>query len=81
MGVRHDGSWVKQERMNRISHYILNQFKASNRINLNKLRAWVEINIGLTPRRAEEYIATISLAYDWLIKDGLLIKPETTGLV
>lgn len=71
--VRKDGSYVKTERMRLIAAYTTRFLQNGGKININKLKAWIEVNIGLSPIKAGEYIDTLVSAYDWEIVDGCLI--------
>lgn len=75
MSLRKDGGWVKQERMNRITIKITKDLKAGGRIKVDKLVAWIELNIGLTKDKARAYVETIALGYDYIITDGYLTIP------
>ena len=70
--VKHDGSFTKTQRMSRIAAYVAPKLAEGATINIEKLIAWIEINIGLTRKRAEEYLNTLASAYDWNVKDGFL---------
>lgn len=73
--VRNDASTTKMERQIMIAKKIAATFNANPKdpIFLRKLVIWVEMSIGLTRRRAEEYIAVVVDSHDdWVIEDGAL---------
>ena len=71
--VRHDGSFVRLERMTQIAKQIAKCFPTP--VDYHKMVLWVEMNIGLTADKASEYIEKICETHDWVIEDGQ-IKPE-----
>lgn len=66
--MRRDGSFVKSERLKIISKQIKQELP--NPVDLKKLRLWIEINIGLTPEKAESYISVVVEANGWVVNDG-----------
>lgn len=68
--MRSDSAKLKQDRLRQIAAFISKQ-PVSN-ISVEKLVAWIEVNIGLTAKKANEYIRTLALAYDWSLDDQWL---------
>lgn len=71
--VRHNGSFVRLERMTQIAKQIASQFPAP--VDYHKLVLWIELNIGLTADKASEYIEKICEGHGWVVEDGK-IRPE-----
>ena len=67
-----DGSFTKTQRMKTIAKYIAPILGEGKKINIRKLVAWIEVNIGLTKKNAGSYIDTLIAAYDWETKDGYI---------
>lgn len=74
--VRHDGSFVKVERMVQIAKKIATGLSGPEHvISHEKLILWIELNIGLSPEKAEAYVKKICDGHGWVIEDDA-IKPE-----
>jgi hypothetical protein len=69
--MRRDGSFVKVERINQIRREIAKNLP--NPVDLEKLRIWVECNIGLSKQKAEEYIDIVVSSAGWIIVDGKIV--------
>lgn len=69
--VRRDGAFIKTERVRRIGKEIAKH--SPKAMSLDRLMAWVEMEIGLTRKRAEEYILLACLAHGWVIEDGMVV--------
>jgi len=72
MRERRDGGWVKQQRMNLIAAKISKALNEGAIVDLEKTVAWIEINIGLTEKRALSYIEKLAISFDWKIENGLI---------
>jgi hypothetical protein len=71
--VRRDGSYVKVERLKQIGKEIARYFPEP--VDYHKMVLWVEMNIGLSPVKAVEYIDKVIEAHGWIVEDGK-IKPS-----
>ena len=70
--VRRDGSFTKTQRLNKIAAHVAPKLSEGEKVNISKLILWIEMTIGLTKKRAGEYINILAGAYDWEVKDGCL---------
>jgi len=73
--VRRDGAFVKTERIKTITRQIARSFPGE--IDIEKMIIWIEVNIGLSPGRAREYIEKACIVQDWNILEGqIVVKNE-----
>jgi hypothetical protein len=69
--MRKDGSFIKVERLYEIKKAIIKGLP--NPVDIDKLKLWVEMNIGLTPERAQDYIEKVVAASGWVIFEGKIL--------
>lgn len=69
--MRKDGSFVKVERLSQIRKEIASQFPEP--VLFEKLKLWVECNIGLSEEKAGEYIEKAVASAGWFIIDGKIL--------
>lgn len=70
MSVRRDGSFIRSQRLIQIGKRIavgLSEFKT---VDVEQLILWIQMNLGLTEKRASEYVAVVVKAKGWVLKDG-----------
>jgi hypothetical protein len=74
--LRKDGAYVKKSRINTIAVYISNHKPVA----LKTVVLFAELQIGLSEKRAREYIDKICEAYGYEIKDNVIkaIKNESS---
>jgi len=70
--VRRDGAFVKTQRIKQIVREIARQ--PPGPVSLDRMVTWVEVNIGLSTRRALEYIEKACLAQGWLVTNGEIMR-------
>lgn len=70
--VKHDAAFLRNTRLTGIRKKIATEISVSTskKVNLEKLVTWVQINYGLTEKRANEYIQLIARAVGWSIDEG-----------
>lgn len=68
--VRKDASTVKMSRVSEIRLEMLKSIK--NGISIEKLLDWVELNIGLSREKAQEYSNLIIRSEGWVEVDGFV---------
>ena len=71
--MRRDGSFVKVERISQIRKEIAKLLP--DPVDVEKLKLWVECNIGLSKQKTEEYVELAIRTAGWIIEDGK-IKSE-----
>lgn len=73
--MRKDGAYVKKTRINQILKYMLRNKTANNKVMVDKVRLYAEMEIGLSEKRAREYINKICDLYEYEIKgDWIVLK-------
>lgn len=80
--VKRDSSYLRSERLKRISQKIAQGLAAKDspgQVPCRGLGLWIQYEIGLTESRAEEYIALVVAVHEgWTLKDGY-IKQNSQG--
>jgi len=71
--MRRDGSYVKTERLNQIAAKVSPLLGQGEKVNIAKLISWIEVTIGLTRKKAGEYINILADVYEWEVKNGFLV--------
>ena len=66
--VRRDSSMLKAERLARIRTQMMMNLK--DVVKIDKLLDWIELNIGLSRRKAKEYVELIIRSEGWVQSDG-----------
>jgi len=74
--MRHDGSFVKVERLSQIKKEIAKQFP--NPVVLADISLWVELNIGLSEEKTKEYIEKVVAGAGWTINDGKILAESVS---
>jgi hypothetical protein len=72
--MRNDGSETKTRRMTLIAKEIAKHFPGS--VDLDKMLLWIRVHVGLTPKKAEEYLNDVIDSHGWISKDGLITACE-----
>lgn len=76
MGVK-NGAYFKTKRLAQISREIAKRLSKGKKINLDAFAIWIEVNLGLTNKKAREYIELSSKTHNWHIdKKGFLVLEE-----
>ena len=74
--IRKDGAFIKKQRLNKISKYVV-KAAAKGPLSMKKVLAWIQVNVGLTPPKAREYLEVLIDAYEWIVeKNGLTVPKE-----
>lgn len=72
MSVRRDGSYVRSKRLLEIAKHIALDFNFNQKSNVEDRLCVIMLNMGLTEKRAMEYIELVCRARGWIIKDGFI---------
>ena len=77
MTFRRDGGFVRSERLLRIAKQIAIGINQAKTVSVEQINLWIQLNIGLTEKRAGEYIDTVVRAKGWVLRDGYISATET----
>ena len=74
MSGRRDGSYVRSERLVQIARQIAYRITNSKtkQCSIEELNLWIQFDLGLTEKRATEYVDLVVRAKGWLKKDGFI---------
>ena len=76
--VRRDSSYLRSQRLQQISKKIAAGLAEGN-ISLDRFVNWIQINIGLTEVRAQEYIDICVKAHTgWMVQNGFIKQDKTS---
>lgn len=65
-----DTSFLRSQRMKKIAQFIAIGLNKSEEVDLEGLNLWIEYEIGLTRKKASEYVKTVCGRKGWMIEDG-----------
>lgn len=68
MSVRKDGAFIKKERLKQLTRFVVQNLPA----NKERVLSYAEIEIGLSRKRAQEYLDLCAHFYGWTYKDGMV---------
>jgi len=71
---RRDGAWIKAQRLKMIAKEVAKTFPEG--ADLEHVLLWIEVNIGLSRKKAQEYLAKVVAVKGWRIEDGRILPPE-----
>lgn len=66
--VRRDSAWLRQQRIQQITKRIA--LGIAKGVSLSGLTLWIQVNMGLTKPKAQEYIDLICESQEWEIEKG-----------
>ena len=74
MSSRRDGSYVRSQRLLDIAKQIAYKIhESTNKLcSYDELIIWVQMWMGLTDKKAAEYINLVLKAKGWILKDGFI---------
>lgn len=78
MSIRRDGSFIRSQRLLEIAKMVAKEITASNsrQCSYDLILNRIMLNVGLTEKRASEYICVVCHARGWQIKDGFIVPGE-----
>ena len=72
-----DGAYFKSKRLQDISKEIAKRLSKGKKLNFEGFVTWIEFNIGLTDKKAREYIKLTCKTHHWhLDKNGFLVLEQ-----
>lgn len=71
MSFKKDGSWVRLQRKNQIKKQIVQHFPSP--VDYKQTVRWILANIGLTRKKAVEYLNEIVECEGWILNDGVIL--------
>ena len=71
MSERRDGSYWRKMRIKRVREEIAKHMPGG--VSVEKMLIWIQVEMGLTRRKAEEYLRLAVESGDFTIKDGKIV--------
>lgn len=77
MKETHDGAFYKSQRVKQISKEIARLLNKGRKINIERLLNWIEMEIGLSRKRARQYLDLILKTHEtWMEEKGHIRKEK-----